>query len=221
MQNGTHTERRTRSRRALPLALVTLVAGVLMAGCGAGSSSTTAAAVAGASTSLSNIAPARSATANSSSSPSDVAREALAFAKCMRANGVRNFPDPQPGRGFLFSTSGLNLGAPAARAAQVKCQKLMGGGPPGPGSTTHPSAQTVAKLVRIADCMRRHGVPDFPDPRTTVPLDPFPSGAGVITDYDGAILLFPSTLDMHSPAYLRATSACGVLAGKLGRGPHS
>jgi hypothetical protein len=139
----------------------------------------------------------------------------------MRANGVPNFPDPQPGRGFLFSTSGLNLGAPAARAAQVKCQKLMGGGPPGPGSTTHPSAQTVAKLVRIADCMRRHGVPDFPDPTTTVPLDPFASGAGVITDYDGAILLFPSTLDMHSPAYLRATSACGVLAGKLGRGPHS
>jgi hypothetical protein len=43
----------------------------------------------------------------------------------------------------------------------------------------------------------------------------------VITDFDGAILLFPSTLDMHSPAYDQATAACGVLAGKLGRGPHS
>ncbi|HEX4282402.1 MAG TPA: hypothetical protein VHZ27_16660, partial [Solirubrobacteraceae bacterium] len=103
MQNGTHTGRRDRSRRALPLALVALVTGVLMAGCGAGSSSTTAARVAGTSTPLSNIAPGGSATANSSSSPSDVAPEALAFAKCMRANGVPNFPDPQPGRGFLFS----------------------------------------------------------------------------------------------------------------------
>jgi hypothetical protein len=26
---------------------------------------------------------------------------------------------------------------------------------------------------------------------------------------------------MHSPAYDQATAACGVLAGKLGRGPHS
>jgi hypothetical protein len=44
---------------------------------------------------------------------------------------------------------------------------------------------------------------------------------GVITDYDGAILLFPSTLGVESPAYSRAAAACGALAGKLGRGPHS
>ncbi len=34
---------------------------------------------------------------------------------------------------------------------------------------THPSAQTLAKLLRIAVCMRQHGVSQFPDPRTTVP----------------------------------------------------
>jgi hypothetical protein len=140
----------------------------------------------------------------------------------MRASGVPNFPDPVPGRGLLFSLNGVDPNAPAVGAAHAKCQKLLpDGGPPGPGSTTHPSAETVAKLVSIAACMRHHGVPDFPDPRTSVPVNPFPSGQGVITDYDGAILLFPSTLDIHSPAYTQATAACGVLAGKLGRGPHS
>jgi hypothetical protein len=139
----------------------------------------------------------------------------------MRSNGVPNFPDPNPGGGFLFSTAGINPSAPAVQAAQAKCHKFQAsGGPPGPGSTTHPSAQTLAKLLDIAQCMRHHAVPDFPDPRTSVPRNPFGSGAGVITDYDGAILLFPSTLNMQSPAYKQAAAACGTLAGKLGRGPH-
>ncbi|MBV9805034.1 MAG: hypothetical protein JO130_17675 [Solirubrobacterales bacterium] len=201
--------------RVLALALATLLSGVLMAGCGgAGSSSTQ--------TSL----PSRTAATSSAATSSDSALPAavnpgVAFARCMRASGVPGFPDPQPGRGLLFSMNGLDPSSPAFRAAQMKCHRLLpGGGPPGPGSTTRPSAQTLAKLVRIARCMRQHGVPDFPDPRTSVPLDPFPSSGGVITDYDGAILLFPSTLNMESPAYAQATAACGTLAEKLGRGPH-
>jgi hypothetical protein len=98
---------------------------------------------------------------------------------------------------------------------------LPAGGPPVPGTQTHPSAQTLAKLLKIAQCMRRHGVPQYPDARTSVPADPFPSGQGVITDYDGAILLFPATLGVGSPAYREAAAACGTMAGKLGRGPHS
>jgi hypothetical protein len=76
------------------------------------------------------------------------------------------------------------------------------------------------KLRKIAQCMRQHGVAQFPDPRTSVPLNPFGSGYGVITDYEGAILLFPSTLNTQSPAYMQATGACGDLAEKLARGPH-
>ena len=96
----------------------------------------------------------------------------LAFAKCMRANGVTNFPDPSTGRGPLFNTAEVVTSSPAFRAAQAKCQKLMGGGLPVPGSTTHPSARTLAKLRRIAVCMRGHGVPQFPDPRTVRPIPP-------------------------------------------------
>ena len=52
---------------------------------------------------------------------------------------------------------------------------LPGGGPPGPGTQTHPSAQTLAKLLRIAECMRQHGISDFPDPMTSVPSDANPA----------------------------------------------
>jgi hypothetical protein len=58
--------------------------------------------------------------------------------------------------------------------------------------------------------MHRHGVPAFPDPRTSVPRNPFGAGTGVITDYDDAILLFPSTLDMQAPAYAQAAGVCGA-----------
>ena len=140
----------------------------------------------------------------------------------MRANGVPNFPDPSPGRGLIFNLAGINPSAPAVAAAHAKCQHLLPvGGPPGPGATTHPSAQTLAKLLALARCMRQHGVPAFPDPLTSVPRNPFGSGIGVITDYDGAILLFPSTLNARSPAYAHATAACGVLAVKLALGPRA
>jgi hypothetical protein len=223
MHSSADTERRIRCRRPHVIALSTLMIGVVVAGCGGGLSSTTAATGAGASTPASTVAVGGSATTSSSSAPGDVASQALAFARCMRASGVPNFPDPAPGSGFLFSASGLNPDAPAVKAARTKCQKLLpGGGPPVPGTETHPTGQTLERLTRIATCMRSHGVPQFPDPRTSVPEDPFgPGPGGVITDFDNAFLLFPSTLDMHSPAYDRATAACGVLAGKLGRGPHS
>ncbi|HTP22769.1 MAG TPA: hypothetical protein VMJ65_24400 [Solirubrobacteraceae bacterium] len=132
----------------------------------------------------------------------------LAFADCMRSSGVPNFPDPSPGRGLLFNASGVNRSSPAFRAAQAKCRKLLPGGPPGPGARTHPSTQTLAKLLRIAVCMRRHGISQFPDPRTSVPSDL--AGIEDITDFDGAILLFPQTINLQSPAYKQALAACGA-----------
>ncbi len=222
MQNGIDPTGLIRMPRARLLASVTLLSGVLVAGCGgAGNSSQTT--QPGASQSASSVVAdtgTTSSTATSSALPTTVS-PGVAFARCMRASGVPNFPDPQPGGGFLFSVTGLDRSSPAFRAAQIKCRRLLpSGGPPVPGSTTHPSARTLAKLVGIAQCMRRHGVPDFPDPRTSVPLNPFPSGEGVITDYDGAILLFPSTLNMESPSYTQAATGCGTLAEKLGHGPH-
>jgi hypothetical protein len=127
----------------------------------------------------------------------------------MRANGVPNFPDPEPGGGVALP-AGTNPSSPAFGAAQAKCQKLTGSGPPGPGSSTHPSAQTLAKLLKIARCMRQHGVPQFPDPQTSIPSNPAAAGIREITDFDDAILLFPATINMQAPAYRQALTACGA-----------
>ena len=192
----------TRWRRASLVAMATLVCTVLVAGCGGTSNSPTAPTVAGTSKRASSTT---STAAAASVSPG------VAFAECMRSNGVPNFPDPLPGRGLLFRTGGaVNRASPAVKAAQAKCSKLLPGGPPGPGSTTHPSAQTLAKLLKIAVCMRRHGISQFPDPRTSVPSNLNPAVYDDITDFDGAILLFPITINLQSPAYKQAQAACGA-----------
>ena len=60
--------------------------------------------------------------------------------------------------------------------------------------------------------MRQHGVPQFPDPRVSVPhgFNPNPDEYREITNYQGAILLYPATIDPQSPAYEHATAACGA-----------
>lgn len=171
---------------------------VFVAGCGAGVTHTN--------TRGSSSAAGRSGT----SAMAGGATGPLAFAECMRANGVPTFPDPTPGGGPRFVIpAGSDPAAPAFRAAQAKCHKLLaGGGPPGGGAPASP--HTVAKLVRIAVCMRAHGISEFPDPRATMPANVSPAKYQVITDFDGAVLLFPATLNMQAPAYREALAACGA-----------
>lgn len=201
------------------MVLVVIVSGVLVAGCGAGGP--TAAGVSQPTTPRASARPSTTAGPSAGSSAGGGHPNALAFAKCMRANGVPAFPDPEPGGGFLFHASAAVMSSPAFRAAQSKCRALMPT-PSGAGQNSSPSAQTLAKLRQVAQCMRRHGVPDFPDPRTTRPAN-LSLGPGrqysEITNYEGAWLLFPATIDMQSPAWKRAAAACGPLAESLNH-PH-
>ena len=64
-------------------------------------------------------------------------------------------------------------------------------------------------MLRVAQCMRRHGISDFPEPRTSVPPHALDGFVGVISDIDGVILVFPSTIDEQSPEFVRAAAACG------------
>ena len=132
----------------------------------------------------------------------------LKYSQCMRTHGVPNFPDPSPSGGFAFQAgSGLSPSSPAVQSAQAKCQKYMGSSLPGPGTVEHPAAQWLAQMVKAAACMRRHGYPDFPDPRTSVPSKPS-GNVGVISDIDGVIFLFPGSIDTTSPQFYRAADAC-------------
>jgi hypothetical protein len=209
MSHSIYPTRLTGRPRVRLLAAATLVGGILVAGCGGGAPSPTTT-VGGASTLGSTAAAGNGATGTGSTAPGS-GGSALAFAKCMRANGVPSFPDPTSGGGETFAIpAGANPAAtPAFKAAEGKCKGLLPrGGPPGAGAKTHPSEQTLAKLLKIAQCMRQHGVPQFPDPVTSVPSRP--GSVQDITDFDGAILVFPSTINLQAPAYRQALAACGA-----------
>jgi hypothetical protein len=204
MQHGIHTRRLPRPRARL-LTAAAFLSGVLAAGCGGSSTSPTVARL-GSTRTLRSTAAGGSAASSGPSSSSAIDSDALAYAKCMRASGAPNFPDPQAGGGFLFHARAGSIDSPSFKAAQAKCHKLL---PEGPGSGPPPSAQTLARFLKIAQCMRKNGVYDFPDPRTSVPPNPFGSGgAGVISDIEGAILVFGSTIDQQSPVFTRAAAAC-------------
>jgi hypothetical protein len=58
----------------------------------------------------------------------------LQHSKCMRENGVPNFPDmPTDGSGISLSQLGIDPKSPAYQAAQKKCQNLLPGSNVGTG----------------------------------------------------------------------------------------
>jgi hypothetical protein len=221
-----------RPPRAGLLVLAAVASGALVAGCGAGSPGRTATRVsrpairstAGSTRPTTTAGPSTGAGASTTSAGSTTAGGhpgALAYARCMRANGVASFPDPQPGGGFAFHASAEVISSPAFKAAQAKCSSLLGG-PLGAGAQTvspQVQAHALSQLRKVAQCMRQHGISDFPDPSTTRPTNLGLGQYSEITDYQGAWLLFPATIDMQSPAWERAAAACGALAESLNH-PH-
>jgi hypothetical protein len=97
--------------------------------------------------------------------------KAVKFAECMRENGVSEFPDPDASGELtidgVLNGSGLDPNAPAWKEAIDACKDLQ---PPGfTGGGERSSGQQEAAL-EFAQCVREHGVPDFPDPVKGEPL---------------------------------------------------
>jgi hypothetical protein len=181
-------------------------AALLLAGCGGDSPSNKGIAH------LGSNRESRSRTAGGAAGPGSDSPQAaaLAFAKCMRSAGVPNFPDPTAGGGFVFRRgAGVEPASPAFQAAQKTCGKFLPS-VGAPGSGPRASVQALAKMLKVSQCMRTHGVPDFPDPQTTVPSDPRAAlgASGVISDIEGVILVFPGTIDQRSPTFARAADTC-------------
>jgi hypothetical protein len=82
-----------------------------------------------------------------------------AFAACMRSHGEPNMPEPN-NRGQL-SINGIDPNSPQLQSAEKDCQKLDPSAPP-PTATQQARAQSQA--LKFAACVRKHGLPDFPDP---------------------------------------------------------
>jgi len=137
-------------RPLVALALAGLI-GLISAGCGSNASSETGTASSTGSTSSG---------ANTKLSARD---KAVKFAECMRANGVPHFPDPDPKGDSSF---GVDVSKEVFTKAVDACKDLK---PPGALSAKRTPKQQSASL-RFAQCVRDHGVKDFPDPVNGEPL---------------------------------------------------
>jgi hypothetical protein len=127
----------------------------------------------------------------------------LKFSACMRAHGLPSFPDPDPNGGLkINSNSGISPDQPAFQAASKTCSKLL----PSGGRGQPASADVRRRLLAQANCMRAHGVPNFPDPV-------FPSSGGIR-------VFLPRGLGIDSPVFKAAAQACGtpVFARKIAAG---
>lgn len=85
---------------------------------------------------------------------------ALAFSQCMRAHGVPNFPDPDAQGAFPTFSTGVSK--QTSVAANDTCKHLL---PRGGGTgTPQERQQKFAFALKVAQCLRMHGYPTFPDP---------------------------------------------------------
>jgi hypothetical protein len=116
--------------------------------------------------------------------------DAVRFAVCMRSHGVPDYPDPHISGSsnhvqITISPGSADPNSPVFGSAGHACHNLLpDGGMPANG------AQDQAQDLTFANCMRSHGVPNFPD-----------------ADHDGAFTL-PSTIDEQAPQFQHATQAC-------------
>jgi len=85
------------------------------------------------------------------------------LAECIRAHGVPHFPDPDPKGDFAF---GIDVSPAVWKKAVDACKDLT---PPGTFSGKR-SPKQQSDALRFAECVREHGVKDFPDPVNGDPL---------------------------------------------------
>lgn len=95
---------------------------------------------------------------------STASASAVAWIQCVRSHGVPDFPGPDS-RGYIpkiVSGQGVGVSDSRLNAARGACQALW----PYQAPTQAQQHQQLADDLKFAQCMRSHGLPDFPDPTT-------------------------------------------------------
>ncbi len=121
----------------------------------------------------------------------------LAYAACMRSHGEPSFPDPVlTGQSVRFGPGrSIDQDSPRFISASTTCKRLVpDGGVPSPAQIQ----ALIAQMVKNAECMRAHGVTNFPDPTVNVP--------GMFAGFS------LKGLDPNSPQFQAAQRACQKLA---------
>ena len=191
-------------------AAVVLTAGValLAAACGSGSGS------AGSGSAGSGSAgPSATSASGPASAGGSASSQLVAYSQCVRSHGVPDFPDPgseglPKGSAQQFGVSDSQL-----QAAETACQHLL----PSTESFQQevqqcemsgdcPQAvvqQALTVMRQYAQCMRSHGVPNFPDPTVG-------SGGRPVFDVSEAGLSYQFT---HSAQFAAKDTVCERLVG--------
>jgi len=129
---------------------------------------------------------------SSSSSPGAASSQqvgAVGFARCMRAHGVPNWPDPNSSGVFdkaKVTSQQLNVSSTVLQAAQNACQALL------PAESVTQQRLNAAQALQFSQCMRSHAVSNFPDPDGTGRI-PDPAFLGI---------------DQGAPEFQAANVAC-------------
>lgn len=152
---------------------------------------------------------------NSGNSASSGQRSSgLKLAECIRIHGVPDFPDPSgggfgiqaaPGGSISVDGHQLNVNAPAFQRAMHACQKYQ---PQGHAVSAAQLAKIKQGALRMAQCMRTHGVPDFPDPKVSTG----PGGRGISIEI-GVGAGGGGGVTPRSPAFQHAQKICQPLTG--------
>ncbi len=184
------------NHRYLPIALAAVSSTLALAACGGSSKPS--------STSPSSA---------NKGTPSAFAQSQLAAAKCIRKHGVPEFPDPTFGGGGAQVNLHMpaSMGnSPAFALAQKDCAKL-GLELAGYAASQTATAADIAQALSIAQCMRTHGVPNFPDPARTMPPDPatYPARYNSVGNMNGVVWAIPKSINLEAPAVKHAAAACG------------
>jgi hypothetical protein len=127
-----------------------------------------------------------------SSSTSSAYAKALAYAQCIRAHGIPDYPDPNS-KGQFVAQNGSNLphvSSGVADAVARACQKLQPPSMPGPQGQ---QGGNTSQGLRFTACMRSHGEPNFPDPN--------PNGSFTL----------PPGMNAESPQFQNAAEHCQSL----------
>jgi len=142
--------------------------------------------------------PSPAGSSGSDAGGSTQAQQDLAYAQCMRSHGVTDYPDPSSGGGFGAISSQVQDN-PDYGTADHDCRHLLPGGGQLP-SGENKVEQNLPQLLKLAQCMRSHGVPHYPDP------DPNRRPGPGITNNRQELAL--EGVDPNSPQFQAASQTC-------------
>jgi hypothetical protein len=117
--------------------------------------------------------------------PTTNAERMLAFSRCVREHGVPNYPDPDSSGHLPAGGKQIARSSSKFPAVENACMHLLSSG----AGTEQQRQQKFAFALKLAQCIRRHGFPTFPDP-------------------NGSSQGLPPGIDPNAPRFQAAQTTC-------------